>query len=81
MPRYYFHLLNDVDAPDEEGRDFQDLDAAREHAGKQARFTAGETVKQNGTIDLSHHIDIEDHVGTVLASVSFGDVVAVRPKQ
>lgn len=77
MPRFYFHLFNDVDAPDNEGLDLLDLAAARLHAGYQARFTAGETVKLHGTIDLRHRIDIEDHRGNVLGTVCFGDVVSV----
>ena len=77
MPRFYFHLFNDVDAPDNEGLDLLDLAAARLHAGNQARFTAGETVKLQGKIDLRHHIDIEDQRGNVLDTVCFGDVVSV----
>ena len=77
MPRFYFHLFNDVDAPDNEGLDLLDLAAARLHAGNQARFTAGETVKLQGKIDLRHRIDIEDHRGNVLDTVCFGDVVSV----
>ena len=77
MPRFYFHLFNDVDAPDNEGLDLLDLAAARLHAGNQARFTAGETVKLQGRIDLRHRIDIEDHRGNVLDTVCFGDVVSV----
>lgn len=42
VPRYYFHLLNDLDAPDEEGKELPDLAAAREQARYNARFTAGE---------------------------------------
>lgn len=77
MPRFYFHLFNDVDAPDNEGLELLDLAAARLHAGNQARFTAGETVKLQGRIDLRHRIDIEDHRGNVLDTVCFGDVVSV----
>ena len=77
MPRFYFHLFNDVDAPDNEGLDLLDLAAARLHAGNQARFTAGETVKLQGKINLRHRIDIEDHRGNVLDTVCFGDVVSV----
>jgi hypothetical protein len=77
MPRFYFHLLNDVDAPDNEGLDLLDLAAARLHAGNQARFTAGEMVKLQGKIDLHYRIDIENHRGNVLDTVCFGDVVSV----
>jgi len=32
VPRFYFHLIDDFDAPDEEGVELPDLEAAREHA-------------------------------------------------
>lgn len=78
MPRFYFHLLNDVDAPDTEGKEMPDLDAAREHARRNARFTAAETLKEHGHFVRSHRIQIEDAAGNVLATVHFGDVVTVK---
>ena len=44
----YFHLHNDVDARDEDGRDFPDLDAARAVARQFARFTFAQTIKTKG---------------------------------
>ena len=32
MPRYFFHLHNDIDCPDEEGLELPDLTTARMHA-------------------------------------------------
>ena len=29
MPRFFFHLHNDIEAPDEEGLELSDLEAAR----------------------------------------------------
>ena len=78
MPRYHFHLLDDVDAPDEDGREFPDLDAAIAYAADNIRFTMAETVKAEGRVVLRHRIDIEDSEGTVLASVPFGDVVKIE---
>ena len=77
MPRYYFHLLNDVDVPDEEGKELPDLEAAREQARFNVRFTAGETLKEEGRISLGHRIEIEDAGGTVLDTVYFGDVLQI----
>ena len=48
MPRYYFHLLNDIDAPDEDGVELPDLDAALRYARRNALFTAAETIKEHG---------------------------------
>ena len=78
MPRFYFHLLNDVDAPDEEGKEFPDLDAAREHARRNIRFTAAESLKEQGRVVLSHRIQIEDGGGNVLDTVFFSDVVSIE---
>lgn len=78
MPRFYFHLHNDIEAVDSEGREYSDLEAAIAAARHQARQLAGETVKEKGRIVLSHRIDIEDERGSVLATVAFGDVVSVE---
>jgi hypothetical protein len=78
MPRYFFHLHNDVEARDEEGIELADLEAARQLAFQNVRFTAGETIKEKGRIVLDHRIDIEDDKGNVLDTVRFRDAVAVE---
>ena len=78
MPRFYFHLLNDVDAPDDEGKEFPDLDAARQHARRNIRFTAAESLKEQGRVVLSHRIQIEDGGGNVLDTVFFSDVLNIE---
>lgn len=78
MALFYFHLINDVDAPDDEGKELPDLEAAMEHARRLARFTAAENLKADGKIVLSHRIDVEDDAGKVLGTVTFGDVVSVQ---
>jgi hypothetical protein len=78
VPRFYFHLYNDMDVPDYEGEELPDLEAARESARSQARAMLGETAKENGRIVLHHRIDIEDEHNSVLAAVWFRDVVAVE---
>ena len=75
---FYFYLINDVDAPDDEGTDLPDLEAAMQHARRLVRFTAAENVKVDGKIVLSHRIDVEDGAGNVLGTVTFGDVVNVQ---
>jgi SepF-like predicted cell division protein (DUF552 family) len=77
LPRFYFHLLNDVDAPDEEGTELPDLATAREQAVRNARFTMAETLKEQGKLVKRHRIQIEDDAGNVLDTVYFGDVVLV----
>ena len=78
MPRFFFHLLNDVDAPDEEGKELPDLDAARNHARQNVRFTAAESLKEQGRVVLSHRIQIEDEEGNVLDTVYFSDVLSIE---
>lgn len=78
MPRYFFHLHNDVDCPDDEGVEFADLEAARSHALRTVRFTAGETVKDYGHIIGDHHLDIENGDGQVLDTVYFRDAVKIK---
>ena len=78
VPRFYFHLRNDMDVPDDEGKDLPNLDAALEQAASEARRFAGEIVKEDGRITLSHRIDIEDEQHKLLASVSMRDVVRVE---
>ena len=78
MPRFYFHLINDLDVPDEDGQEFASLAAAREHAIEQARFTLAETLKDEARANLSHRIIIEDEDGRPLATVRFGDAVEIE---
>ena len=78
MPRFYFHLHNDMDVPDAEGKGLPDLDAAREWARCQARQLFGQLAKDEGRVVLHHRIDIEDERAEVLDTVCFGDAVKVE---
>jgi hypothetical protein len=78
VTRFYFHVLDDLDVPDEEGADLPDLAAARVHAGCAARSLMCDTMCEDRRISLHHRIDIEDAGGTVLATVRFADAVRVE---
>ena len=78
VPRYYFHLLNDVDAPDADGVELPNLVAAREHAIGSAVFTASETLKEQGRVVLDHRIIIEDANGRALDTVWFTDAIKIE---
>jgi hypothetical protein len=78
MPRFYLHLRNDLDVPDDEGIELPDLDAARARAAADARFTLGQTAIEEGKINFTHRIDIEDEQGRILDTVWFRDVVQVE---
>ena len=78
MACYFYHLHNDMDVPDEEGVECASLDEAKTRAAEEALILLAEVLKEEGRISLRHRIDIEDEHGTVLATVSFQDVVNVE---
>jgi hypothetical protein len=78
VPRFYFHLHDDADIPDDEGVELPDLDAARAHAVRCARAMFGEVAKDEGRVVLHHRIEIEDGRGRVLDTVYFRDAVKVE---
>lgn len=78
MPRYYFHLHNDMDVPDEEGQELNDLEAARAVAVTNIRELICEEL-QKGRIALHHRIDIADDHDIIVSTITFADVVKVEP--
>lgn len=78
MPRYYFHLHDDLDVIDEDGCELPDLAAAQARAVCEARLMMCDLIVREGRIALHHRIDIEDEHGTVLATVPFRDVVTIE---
>ena len=78
MPRYFFDLHNDIDAPDREGRDLPDLRAAQLQALKEARTMIGASVLEHGKIDLQHFIRVRDERGKAVYLVEFEDAVTVE---
>ena len=78
MPRFYFHLINDIDVPDDEGENFGDLAEARDFAVGQARALIAAATVDEGRIVLHHRIDIEDERHVLLESLHFRDAVTVE---
>jgi hypothetical protein len=78
VPRFYFHLYNDMDVPDREGKELPDLDAARQWTTCQARSLLGQVAKDEGLVVLHHRIDIENDAAEVLDTVWFRDAVKVE---
>ena len=72
MPRYYFHVFNDVVAIDEEGIELPDLDAAREQAMDSARELVCESIHK-GHLNLDHRIEVEDEQRNKVLSISYRD--------
>ncbi len=77
MPRFYFHLYNDLTAVDEEGQELPNPAVAHQKAIATARELAAEAVR-NGRLVLDHRIEIADESGEVVSTVCFRDVVEVE---
>jgi hypothetical protein len=59
MPRYFFHIYDDVVAIDEDGIELADLAAVHQQAIKVARDCASAELV-HGTLHLKHRIEVED---------------------
>ena len=79
VPRFFFHVRDDLDSPDHEGSEQRDIEAARTYAAGSARCLMCETLMREGRITLHHRIEIEDDRGGVLDTVHFRDAVTVEP--
>ena len=79
MPRFYFHLYNDIEAKDEEGKLLPDVAAVRPHAIEEAREMIISELRSKGEFSLSHWIEVEDERGEVVEIVKFGDAVKINP--
>jgi hypothetical protein len=77
VPRYFFHVYDDVIAEDEEGVELPNLAAARLNAVLSARDLIAEQVR-HGHFVLSHWIDVVDEQGEKVLTVTFGDAVEIR---
>ena len=77
MARFFFHLHNDFDTQDTEGRELPDLEEPRRQATEEARMMAAESV-QLGHLDLSHFVRVTTADGTTVLKIKFGDAVDVR---
>lgn len=61
MPRFYFHLYNDLGTTvDDEGRELDDLPAAHEVAIATLRDVLGAELKSDGHVNMASFIEIED---------------------
>ena len=72
MPRYYFHLYNDVVVIDEEGVELPDIGTVWRRAEDIARRMICESVK-DGELKLDDRIEVADERGDVLLRMKFRD--------
>ncbi len=77
MPRYFFHVYDDIIAHDEEGVELPNVAAARLKALIGARDIIAEQVK-HGYFALSHWIDVVDEHGEPVMTLTFRDAVDVK---
>lgn len=77
MPRYFFHLHDDLEVVDEEGVDLPNLETARFEALKAVRDLMAEDVKR-GRLTLSHRIEVCDQRGAPVLTVRYGEAITLR---
>lgn len=76
MPRFYFHLYNDLTSMDEEGLELPNVAVAHQRAITITREMAAEAVR-NGVLVLDHRIEVADERGEIVAKVLFRDAVTI----
>ena len=77
MPRYFFHVYDDIIAEDEEGLELPNLAAARLNALRGARDLIAEQVRR-GYVVLSHWIDVLDEQGEKVLTITFRDAIDIK---
>lgn len=77
MPRFYFNLFNDVDAPDPEGEEHRDLAAAKAAAITAGREMMAAHLIAGRPIHLHHRIEVADETGKPLAVTPFREIITV----
>jgi hypothetical protein len=78
VPRFSFHVFDDLDARDDEGVELRNLTEAQAYAAYSARHLMSETLKCIGILDLDHRIVVQDERGHVVATVRFADAVKIE---
>jgi hypothetical protein len=77
VPRYLFHLRNDLNVEDQEGLELPNLEAALERAACFAVEMAAASVIESRKLDLRHRIEVATEAGQILGTVKFGDVLTI----
>jgi hypothetical protein len=76
VPRFNFHLFNDMTIPDDEGIQLPNAAIALQRAASSAREMAAQSVRE-GRLVLEHRIEVTDESGGCVGIVYFRDVVEV----
>ena len=78
MPRFYFHLRNDMNVDDPEGKELPDLDEAIRCARVYAIDMAAASIVEHHKLNGTHRIEVADQSGEIVCAVRFGDVVKIE---
>jgi len=78
MPRFYFHVYNDLIAKDEEGLELRDIAAAREEAISGARGLMAAELVEKGRLRLQHRIEVTDEQGRTVLTIPFRELVEIE---
>lgn len=76
MPRFFFHLSDDLFVEDEEGMLLPDVRAAYEVGVQNARLMAAEEVIA-GKLHLNHKVEIADEEGRIVCTVTFKEAFEI----
>ena len=80
VPRYFFHVYDDLVLRDDEGIELADTVAARDAALAGAREMMCDQVKK-GRLSLHHRIEVEDERGRVILTLPFDEAVSIEPAE
>jgi hypothetical protein len=70
MPRYFFHIRQGEDLiPDDEGAEFEDLEAARVEAAHSCRDLAVQEIRRGGSPVMFCTVEIWDESGKLLDTI------------
>jgi hypothetical protein len=77
LPRYFFHIYDDIVVRDDEGMELPDVAAARREAIAGIREMMCEQVRQ-GHLALHHRVEVEDADGAPVFTLLFAEAVRVE---
>jgi hypothetical protein len=77
VPKFYFHVHDDLATFDEDGVELPDFEAVRRVAIKGARELACEQLRR-GKVTLGHRIEVTDEDQRPVLTVSFGQAFEIE---
>lgn len=77
MPKFFFHIHDDVVIRDDEGLELPDTDAARAEAVRGIRAMICDQVMK-GRLALHHRVNVEDEAGAPVLALAFEDAVRME---